>query len=136
MGDETAQVNKQTAIWRTSKQEVTEEQYKDFYRQLTLDFEEPLLHIHFVTDAPVQIYSVLYVPSRSERAVFSLRKDDGLKLYSRNILIDEYSKDLLPEHLRFIQGVVDSEDLPLNVSRETIQASGMMARLKKVLSGR
>lgn len=129
------QVNKQTAIWRTSKQDVTEEQYKDFYRQLTLDFEDPLLHTHFVTDAPVQIYSVLFVPGKSERAVFSLRKDDGLKLYSRNILIDEYSKDLLPEHLRFVQGVVDSEDLPLNVSRETIQSSGMMARLKKVLSG-
>ena len=132
---EREQVNKQTAVWRTSRQEVTDDQYKDFYRQLTLDFEDPLLHIHYVTDAPVQIYALLYVPGKAERAVFSLRKDDGLKLYSRNILIDEYSKDLLPEHLRFVQGVVDSEDLPLNVSRETIQASGMMARLKKVLSG-
>jgi len=129
------QINKRTAIWRTAKQEVTDEQYNDFYRQLTLDFEEPLLHIHFVTDAPVQIYSLLYLPGKAERAVFSLRKDDGLKLYSRNILIDEYSKDLLPEHLRFVQGVVDSEDLPLNVSRETIQSSGLMARLKKVLTG-
>ena len=129
------QVNKQTAIWRTSRQEVSEDQYKDFYRQLTLDFEEPLLHIHYVTDAPVQIYALLYVPGKAERAVFSLRKEDGLKLYSRNILIDEYSKDLLPEHLRFVQGIVDSEDLPLNVSRETIQSSGLMSRLKKVLSG-
>jgi molecular chaperone HtpG len=135
LGDETAQINKQTAIWRTSKQDVTDEQYKDFYRQLTLDFEEPLLHIHSITDAPVQFYALLYVPGKSERAVFSLRKDDGLKLYSRNILIDEYSKDLLPEHLRFIQGVVDSEDLPLNVSRETFQATGMLARLKKALTG-
>ena len=135
LGDETAQVNKQTAIWRTSKQDVTDEQYKDFYRQLTLDFEEPLLHIHSITDAPVQFYALLYVPGKSERAVFSLRKDDGLKLYSRNILIDEYSKDLLPEHLRFMQGVVDSEDLPLNVSRETFQATGVIARLKKALTG-
>jgi molecular chaperone HtpG len=135
MGEEKDQVNKQTAIWRTSKQDVKPEQYNDFYRQITLDFEEPLMQIHYVTDAPVQIYALLYVPEKSERAVFSLRKDDGLKLYSRNILIDEYSKDLLPEYLRFIQGVVDSEDLPLNVSRETIQASGMMARLKKVLTG-
>ena len=135
IGDDTTQVNKQTAIWRTSKQEVTDEQYKDFYRQLTLDFEEPLLHIHSITDAPVQFFALLYIPGKSERAVFSLRKDDGLKLYSRNILIDEYSKDLLPEHLRFIQGVVDSEDLPLNVSRETIQATGVMARLKKALTG-
>jgi HSP90 family molecular chaperone len=135
VGDEKEQTNKQTAIWRKAKQDVTEEQYKDFYRQLTLDFDEPLMQIHFVTDAPVQIYSLLYVPGKSERAVFSLRKDDGLKLYSKNILIDEYSKDLLPEYMRFIQGVVDSEDLPLNVSRETVQASGMMARLKKVLTG-
>jgi HSP90 family molecular chaperone len=135
VGEEKEQANKQTAIWRKSKQDVTDDQYKDFYRQLTLDFEEPMLHIHFVTDAPVQIYSILYVPGKSERAVFSLRKDDGLKLYSKNILIDEYSKDLLPEYLRFMQGVVDSEDLPLNVSRETVQASGMMPRLKKVLTG-
>ncbi len=135
MGEDSSQVNKQTAIWRTSKQEVTDDQYKDFYRQLTLDFEEPLLHIHSITDAPVQFYALLFVPGKSERAVFSLRKDDGLKLYSRNILIDEYSKDLLPEHLRFVQGVVDSEDLPLNVSRETIQASDLMTRLRKAVTG-
>ncbi len=135
VGDETEQVNKQTAIWRTSRQEVTEEQYKDFYRQVTLDFEEPLLRIHSMADAPVQYYALLYVPGKSERAVFSLRKDDGLKLFSRNILIDEYSKDILPEHFRFIQGVVDSEDLPLNVARETVQASDMMTRLKKALTG-
>ncbi len=135
VGDEQEQVNKQTAIWRTARQNVTEEQYKDLYRQLTLDFEEPLFHSHLITDAPVQMYALLYIPGKSERGVFSLRKDDGLKLYSKNILIDEYSKDLLPEYLRFIQGVVDSEDLPLNVSRETIQATGMMTRLKKVLTG-
>jgi molecular chaperone HtpG len=75
------------------------------------------------------------VPGKSDRGLFSLRKEDGLKLYSRNILIDEYNKDLLPEHLRFVQGVVDSEDLPLNVSRETVQATGLMARLKKVITG-
>lgn len=135
VAEETAQVNKQTAIWRTSKQEVTTEQYQDFYRNMTLDFDEPLMHIHYVTDAPVQLYTLLYVPGKAERAVFSLRKEDGIKLYSRNILIDEYSKDLLPEHFRFIQGVVDSEDLPLNVSRETFQATGLIARLKKVITG-
>lgn len=135
VGDEKQQVNKQTSIWRTSKQDVSEEQYKDFHRQLTLEFEDPLLHIHMVTDAPVQLYALLYVPGKAERGIFSLRKEDGLKLYSRNILIDEYNKDLLPEYLRFMQGVVDSEDLPLNVSRETIQATGLMARLKKVVTG-
>ena len=127
-------VNKQTSLWRTSKQEVTEEQYKEFYKQTTLDFEDPLLHIHMITDAPVQLYALLYVPGKAERGMFALRKDDGLKLYSRNILIDEYNKDLLPEYLRFVQGVADSEDLPLNVSRETVQSSGLMPKLKKVLT--
>jgi len=135
LGEEKQPVNKQTSIWRMSKQAVTAEQYKDFYKQLTLDFEDPLLHTHIVTDAPVQLYALLYVPTKSDRGIFALRKDDGLKLYSRNILIDEYNKDLLPEHLRFVQGVVDSEDLPLNVSRETVQATGLMARLKKVITG-
>src|SRR5688572_14556006 len=135
LGEEKQPVNKQTSIWRMSKQSVTEEQHKDFYKQLTLDFEDPLLHTHIITDAPVQIYALLYVPGKSDRGIFSMRREDGLKLYSRNILIDEYNKDLLPEHLRFVQGVVDSEDLPLNVSRETVQATGLMARLKKVITG-
>ena len=135
VGDDEKQVNKQTSLWRTSKSEITEEQYKDFYRQVTLDFEDPLTHIHTITDAPVQLYALLYIPSKGERGVFSLRKEDGLKLYSRNILIDEYNKDLLPEYLRFVQGVVDSEDLPLNVSRETVQTVGLMPRLKKVVTG-
>ena len=134
VGDEEKPVNKQTSLWRTARNEITAEQYKDFYRQTTLDFEDPLLHIHMVTDAPVQLYALLYFPAKSERNMFSLRKDDGLKLYSRNILIDEYNKDLLPEYLRFVQGVVDSEDLPLNVSRETVQSSGLMPKLKKVLT--
>jgi HSP90 family molecular chaperone len=135
IGEDKQPVNKQASIWRTSRQEVTEEQYKDFHRQLTLEFEDPLLHIHIITDAPVQLYALLYVPGKAERGIFSLRKEDGLQLYSRNILIDEYNKDLLPDYLRFVQGVVDSEDLPLNVSRETVQATGLMARLKKVLTG-
>jgi molecular chaperone HtpG len=134
VGESKDAVNKQTSLWRTSKQEVTEEQYKEFYRQTTLDFEEALTHIHMSTDAPVQLYALLFIPSKAERGVFSLRKDDGLKLYSRNILIDEYNKDMLPEYLRFVQGVVDSEDLPLNVSRETVQSSGLMPKLKKVLT--
>jgi molecular chaperone HtpG len=135
VGEEEKQVNKQTSLWRTSKTEITEEQYKDFYRQVTLDFEDPLTHIHTIADAPVQLYALLYIPSKGERGVMSLRKEDGLKLYSRNILIDEYNKDLLPDYLRFVQGVVDSEDLPLNVSRETVQSVGLMPGLKKIVTG-
>ena len=134
VGESKEAVNKQTSLWRTSRQEVTEEQYKEFYKQTTLDFEDPLMHIHMITDAPVQLYALLFIPAKMERGMFALRKDDGLKLYSRNILIDEYNKDLLPEYLRFVQGVVDSEDLPLNVSRETVQSSGLMPKLKKVLT--
>ena len=134
IGEGKEPANKQTSLWRTSRQDVTEEQYKEFYKQTTLDFEDPLLHIHIVTDAPVQLYALLFIPAKMERGLFALRKDDGLKLYSRNILIDEYNKDLLPEYLRFVQGVVDSEDLPLNVSRETVQSSGLMPKLKKVLT--
>src|SRR5574339_246822 len=134
IGEGNAPVNKQTSLWRTPRKDVTEEQYKEFYKQTTLDYEEPLLHSHIITDAPVQLYALLFIPGKAERGIFALRKDDGLKLYSRNILIDEYNKDLLPEHLRFVQGVVDSEDMPLNVSRETVQASGLMPKLKKVLT--
>ena len=135
VGDDEKQVNKQTSLWRTSKSEVTEDGYKDFYRQVTLDFEDPLTHIHTITDAPVQLYALLYIPGKGERGFLSLRKEDGLKLYSRNILIDEYNKDLLPDYLRFVQGVVDSEDLPLNVSRETVQSVGLMPALKKIVTG-
>jgi len=135
LGEGKEPVNKQTSLWRTPKKDVTEEQYKQFYQQTTLDFDDPLMHIHMITDVPVQLYALFYLPRKAERGLFSLRREDGLKLYSRNILIDEYNKDLLPEYLRFVQGVVDSEDLPLNVSRETIQSTGLMAGLKKVLTG-
>ena len=127
-------INQQTALWRQSPREVTDEQYDNFYKQMTLDFEAPLLHIHFVADVPVDVHAVLFVPARRERGMFSLRKDDGLKLYSRKVLIQEYFKDLLPPYFRFVQGVVDSEDLPLNVSRESIQNNRAMAKLKSTLT--
>lgn len=134
LNDSKESVNQQTAIWRMAPREVTEEKYKEFYKQLTLFPEEPLLHVHISTDAPVQVYALLYVPAKEEHPIFSLRKDDGLKLYSRKVLIREYTKELLPECFRFVQGVVDSEDLPLNVSRETVQSNQIMARLKKILT--
>lgn len=126
--------NQQTALWRQSPREVTDEQYDNFYKQLTLDFEAPLLHVHFVADVPVDVHAVLYIPAKRERGMFSLRKDDGLKLYGRKVLIQEYFKELLPPYFRFVQGVVDSEDLPLNVSRESIQNNRAMAKLKSTLT--
>jgi molecular chaperone HtpG len=136
LGDKKEQVNKQTAIWRQVPRKVENKDYEDFYHQLTLDFSPPLTHIHLSVDAPVQLYAVLYVPSKSERNLFSIRKEDGLKLYSCNVLIQEYCKDVLPEYYRFIQGVVDTEDLPLNVSRETIQANRVMLTLKQLITSK
>ncbi|HEX9922078.1 MAG TPA: molecular chaperone HtpG, partial [Anaerolineae bacterium] len=114
-------INQQTALWRQSPSDIDDEKYKNFYQQLTLDFEEPLHHLHLAADAPVQVNALLYIPAKREGNVFSLRKEPGLKLYSRNVLIQEYNTDLLPNHFRFVQGVVDSEDIPLSVSRESVQ---------------
>ncbi|MBI4770563.1 MAG: molecular chaperone HtpG, partial [Chloroflexi bacterium] len=133
---EASQANQQTAVWRQSPREVEAEKYADFYKQLTLDFEAPLRHIHYVADAPVQIYALLFVPAKGERGFLSLRKEDGLKLYSHKVLIREYFKDLLPQHLRFVEGVVDSDDIPLNLSRESArrEANPVMARIKRALT--
>jgi len=136
VGDSDEQVNRQTALWRQSPRELEKQSYDDFYKQLTLDFEAPLSYGHLVVDAPVQVYAVVFFPSRFDRGFFSLRKEDGIKLYARKILIQEYCKDLLPEYFRFVQGVVDSEDLPLNVSRESVQANRVMAQLKKLVTGK
>ena len=135
VGDAAEQVNRQTAIWRRSPSSVEAEEYQEFYKHLTLEFEPPLKHIHLTVDAPLQVYALLYIPS-GERGIFSLRKEDGLKLYARKVLIQEYCKDLLPQHLRFIQGVVDAEDLPLNVSREMVQSSALMSRLQRIITSR
>ena len=136
VGDKAEQVNRQTAIWRQSQREVEKEDYNDFYKQLTLDYEAPLAHAHMAVDAPVQMYALMYIPSNPERGMFSLRRDVGLKLYARKVLIQEYNKDLLPEYLSFVQGVVDSEDLPLNVSRESVQSNRVMAQLGKLIASK
>lgn len=136
INDQEEQVNQQSALWRQSPREVEKQAYEDFYKQLTLDFEPPLAYTHMVVDAPVQMYAMLFVPTDPERKLFSARKDDGLKLYARKVLIQEYCKDLLPEYLRFVQGVVDSEDLPLNISRESIQSNRLMAQLKKLVTSK
>ncbi len=136
IGEDEEPANQRTAVWRQSPRELDQEKYEEFYKHLTLDGQPPLAHTHVVTDAPVQLYGLLYIPSSTERTMFSPRKEDGLKLYARKVLIQEYTKDLLPEYYRFIQGVVDSEDIPLNVSREMVQHNPLMARLKKILTGR
>ncbi|WP_162909728.1 molecular chaperone HtpG [Aggregatilinea lenta] len=127
-------VNQQTALWRRSPDEIEQEAYNSFYSSLTLDFEPPRRVIHTRADAPLQFYALLYIPHSAERSMLTPRKEPGLKLYARKVLIDEYNTDLLPEYLWFVQGVVDSEDLPLNVSRETIQDNPLVGKLKNVLT--
>jgi len=136
LGENNEQVNRQTAIWRQSPRKVEKKEYEEFYHQLTLDFSPPLTHIHLTVDAPVQMYAILYIPAKSTRNMFSIRKEDGVKLYSCNVLIQEYCRDVLPEYYRFIQGVVDTEDLPLNVSRETIQSNRTITNLKKLVTSK
>lgn len=134
--EETEPVNRQTALWRQSPREIDEEAYHEFYKQLTLDFSDPLTYTHMVADAPAQMYAVLFVPANPQNLVFSPRKEPGLKLYARKVLIQEFDTDLLPQYLNFIQGVVDSEDLPLNVSRETMQSNRIKTLLTRLVTGK
>lgn len=129
-------VNRQTALWRQSPASVKAEEYEEFYKQLTFDFDTPLLHSHLVADAPVNVRALLFVPSKRDRNLFQSNSDHGLRLYSRKILIQQRNRDLLPEHLRFVEGVVDSEDLPLNVSREMVQSNPVLRQLKRALTNR
>lgn len=134
VNDATEPANKQNAIWRQSPRDVSAEDYEGFYRMLTMDFNKPLHHIHMRADVPMQFYALLFIPSSADMGMFAARREPGLKLYARKVLIQEYNKDLLPEYLGFVQGVVDSEDLPLSVSRESIKADRIMALLKKTIT--
>ncbi|MCE7981604.1 MAG: molecular chaperone HtpG [Caldilinea sp. CFX5] len=129
-------VNRRTALWRQSAAQVKPEEYKEFYHQLTYDMGDPLLHIHLVADAPVNLRSILFVPAKRDRTLFTMQSDHGLRLYSRKILIQQRNKDLLPEYFRFIEGVVDSEDLPLNVSREMVQSNPVLRQMRRALTNR
>jgi len=93
VGDDEEATNKQQAIWRQDPKEVTDEQYNDFYKMMTFDFEEPALRIHQRADSPLQYYALLYLPASGERNMLNPRKEAGLKLYARKVLIQEYSKD-------------------------------------------
>ncbi len=136
VGSSTEQVNRQTALWRQNSQQITPQDANEFYKQFTLDQKEPLTYTHLAVDAPVQAYALLFIPASAEHYLYAPRKQDGLRLYARKILIQDYFRDLLPEYLRFVQGIVDSEDIPLNISRETIQSNRLLMQLKKLVTGR
>lgn len=129
-------VSKDSALWRKAPRDVKPEEYEAFYKQLTFDFEAPIHTLHLSTDAPIDLHAILFIPSKRERGLMQQHIEGKIKLYSRKILIQEETKDLLPNYFRFIEGVVDSEDLPLSVSRETVQGSAVSQRIKKTLTGR
>lgn len=132
----TKAVNTVQAIWTRSKNEVSEEEYTKFYEYIGHDTEAPLYRFHFNADAPLSIRSLLFVPSRSMEQFGMTRSESEVHLYCRKVLIESKAKGLFPEWLRFLRGVVDSEDLPLNISRESMQDTALLQKLNKVLTGR
>ncbi len=135
LGDE--QINQTKPLWRRAPREVEADTYAEFYRQLTMDWAPPLHHVHLSTDAPIDLHAILFIPSVRERGLIERRVEGTIKLYSRSVLIQEDARELLlPSHFRFVEGVVDSEDLPLNVSRESVQRTPEIQRIRKTLTGR
>lgn len=126
---EKEQLNTVSAIWREPKSSVKKEQYTEFYKFLTYDSEEPLETIHRSVDAPIQFNSLLFIPKKNMDMFGFNREDYGLDLYIRRVLIQHKNKELLPEYLSFVRGVVDSEDLPLNISRETLQENVIFSKI-------
>ena len=135
--DET--VNKATALWTLSKSEITDEQYQEFYKQISHDFQEPLSWSHNKVEGKTEYTSLLYIPSKAPFDLWDRERTHGLKLYVKRVFIMEDAEQLMPRYLRFIRGVIDTNDLPLNVSREILQGSKTIdsiraASVKKILS--
>lgn len=128
---ENEKINTISAIWREPKSNLKKEQYDEFYKFLTFDNEEPLETIHTSVDAPIQFNSLLFIPKKSYEFWRFNREDYGLDLYVRRVLIQHQNKELLPEYLSFVKGVVDSEDLPLNISRETLQENLVFTKISQ-----
>lgn len=122
-------INTIAALWREPKSSIKPEQYNEFYKFLTHDTEDPLEIIHTSVDAPIQFNALLFIPKKSYEFWRFNRDDYGLDLYVRRVLIQHQNKDLLPEYLSFVKGVVDSEDLPLNISRETLQENIIFTKI-------
>lgn len=129
-------INTVQALWLRNKNEIKDEEYTDFYKFQAHAIDEPRLRLHFSADAPLAINALLFVPKENPEKLGLARAEPGVSLYCRKVLIDARPKDLLPEWLRFLKGVVDSEDLPLNISRETMQDRSLIEKLKKVITRR
>lgn len=122
------------ALWREPKFQITKEQYNEFYSFLTYDTDEPLDTLHTSVDAPVQFNALCFIPQKTKDFMGFDREDWGLDLYVRRVLIQRQNKDLIPQHLMFVRGVVDTEDLPLNISRETLQDNLLIRKISSTLA--
>lgn len=125
--------NQVTALWKEPKKDVTAEQYEEFYKFIANVEEAPLFHLHTSAEAPIQFYSILYCPKVNYESVILKKLEHGIQLYCNKILIQADCKALLPEYMRFIRGVVDSSDIPLNISRETFQDNRVIQKMKNIL---
>jgi molecular chaperone HtpG len=129
-------INTVQALWTKSKNDVKDEEYNDFYKFIGNAATDPMYRLHFSADAPLAINALLFVPSENFEVFGFGKVDPGVNLYCRRILIDQHSKNILPEWLRFLKGVVDSEDLPLNISRQALQDNALVAKLRRVITKR
>ncbi|MDZ7758920.1 MAG: molecular chaperone HtpG [Desulfovermiculus sp.] len=127
-------VNTIPALWKESKFNITQDQYTEFYKFLTYDSQPPLETIHVSVDAPVQFNSILFIPQKSTLVFENMPTDYGLDLYVNRVLIQHKNQDLIPQYLSFVSGVVDTEDLPLNLSRQAIQESALITKIRTTIT--
>ena len=135
----TEQVNAASALWRRPKSELTDEDYKELYKSITGDSEDPLFWFHTKAEGSLEYTTLFYVPSKAPLDLYQMEYKVGVKLYVKRVFIMDDAKELLPQYLRFVRGIIDSEDLPLNVSRELLQQNRVLtsirtASVKKILS--
>ena len=121
------------AIWLKSKSELTQEQYEDFYKFFTHSYNKPLDYLHFKTDAPLEMNALIYVPADNPEMMGFGKSESEVALYCKKVLIDPAPKKLFPEWMRFAKGLIDSSDIPLNISRESMQDSGLTTKIGKVV---
>ncbi|SDY56618.1 molecular chaperone HtpG [Nitrosomonas sp. Nm58] len=121
--DEDETINQASALWARSKSEITQEQYEEFYKHVAHDFEPPLAYVHSKVEGKQEYTQLLYIPSRAPFDLYDRERRHGIKLYVKRVFIMDDAEKLLPNYLRFVRGVIDSNDLPLNVSREILQES-------------
>ena len=124
------------AIWLRNKNEIKEEEYREFYKFQADAFDEPRFWLHFSSDAPINLNALLFVPTENPERYGLGRTESDIALYCKKVLIDDSPQTLLPEWMRFVKGIVDSADIPLNISRESMQDSQLLQKIGKVLTGR